>query len=404
MNIFGTLYQYECKKLFQKKIVWISIILCVLCIILSCSVDLLGNYYIDGKIVDTNYHMYQTDKTYSLALTGRKIDQKLLDETVNAYRKIPETPGKHYSGTEEYQKYARPYSAIFNFISGTTPMQPSEIIATWNPSEEDLYIKRKVWLDSLWQDFKLTEGEKEFWTQRESQIKTPYIYQEHGAFDKLLSIFQTVGLLILLLISICLSGIFSTEHTRRMDQLILCSALGKTKLYLVKIMAGISFSIGISLIFIVFSFILTFALYGTDGFYTAFQFIYRSNSDPITCGQAILIAYGNLLAATVITSVFVMVLSELLHSSIATLAVSSGILIASMIIVVPEQHRILAQLWDWLPCCFLAPWNVFGKYTFSMFGHYFTSWQTAPVIYLGVSILITAIGQPAYRRFQVSGN
>lgn len=107
--------------------------------------------------------------------------------------------------------------------------------------------------------------------------------------------------------------------------------------------------------------------------------------------------------AAIVTSIFVMVLSELLRNNIVALAVSTGLLIMEMIVVVPEQYRLLAQIWDWLPWCFLAPWNMFGKYTVSIFGHYFTSWQAVPIIYLVVSIVIAAVGKPIYQRFQVSG-
>ena len=131
--------------------------------------------------------------------------------------------------------------------------------------------------------------------------------------------------------------------------------------------------------------------------------IYAKNSDPITCGQAVLIAYGNMMFAAILTSVFVMVLSELLHSNIATLAVSTGLLIIAMIVNVPDNYRILAQIWDWLPWSFITPWNVFGQYTVPIFGHYLSPWQAVPMIYSVLSVMIAAIGKPIYQRFQVTG-
>lgn len=110
-----------------------------------------------------------------------------------------------------------------------------------------------------------------------------------------------------------------------------------------------------------------------------------------------------MLFAAVITSVFVMVLSELLHSNIATLAISTGLLMIAMIVNIPEQYRILAQIWNWLPWCFIAPWNVFGRYTISIPGHYLAPWQAVPVIYLALSAMIAAIGKPVYQRFQITG-
>lgn len=401
-NTFSLLYGYECKKLLRRKIVWISFSLCIVIIFISLVIPFLGDYYIDGKLVDTNYHMYQTDMSYAKALSGRAIDQSLLEETIAAYRKIPVTLDAHYTSTEEYQQYARPYSEIFSFIRKTTGMQTSEVMFSWQPNEDDLYAKRENYLVSLWEDLGLSKGEMDFWQKRESQINKPYIYQAHAGYSSLISSYQTVGLFVLMFLAICLSGIFSNEHTRKTDQIILSSPLGKTKLYWAKIAAGTSFAAVSTILFFLFTFVATLCLYGTEGFQAAFQFIYPISSDPITCVQAVLIAYGNMMIAAIVISMLVMVLSELLRSNIASLAISTALLMMAMIFSVPEQYRVLAQIWNWLPWCFLAPLNVFGKYTLSIFGHYLVPWQAAPILYLFSSVILAVAGKPVYQRFQVS--
>lgn len=403
MSNFGILYRYECKKLLGRKIVWITFALSIAAIIVSLCAPFMGSYYAGGELIDTHLNMYQTDKRYSEALSGRAINQELLEETIAAYRKIPYTREMKYTLTEEYQQYARPYSAVFSFIVGTTDMQTSDVILSWQPNEDELYAGRQMWLQSEWVDSGLSPGEMDFWQQREAQIAKPLVYQHHEAYGTLIARYQTVGMLVLLLIAICLAGVFSEEHTRKTDQIILCSPLGKVWVYWAKITAGISFAVISTILLSLFTFIMTMCLYGSDGFDAAFQLIYTRNSDPITCGQAILIALVNMMFAAIVTSIFVMVLSELLHSNIAALVVTTGLLIMAMIVVVPEQYRVLAQIWDWLPWCFLAPWNVFGKYTAAVLGHYFTPWQAVPIIYLAASIVIAAIGKPIYQRFQVSG-
>lgn len=404
MNNFGALYRYECKKLLSRKIVWISFVLCMAAIVISLAAPLLGDYYIDGEFIDTTYHVYQVDKGYAEALNGREIDQGLMEEMIAVYRSIPETPGRHYTSTEEYQQNARPYSEIFGFIRRMAGMQTSEVMYSWQPDEDDLYAKRQLYLKSSWEDAGLSNGEMDFWRGREAQIKTPYIYQEHSAYDDMFSNYQMVGLILLLVVAICLSGMFSDEHTRKTDQIILCSPLGKTMLYWSKMAAGISFAAVSAFVLFLFTFIMTtVCLRGAGGFSAAFQFIFATNSDPVTCGQAIMIAYGNMMFAAIVISVLVMALSELLHSSIATLAVSTGLLITAMIVNVPEQYRVLSQIWDWLPWCYLTPWNVFGNYTISIFGIYLTPWQAVPLLYIVAGVIIAAIGKPVYQRFQVSG-
>lgn len=404
MNNFGSLYRYECKKLLGRRIVWVSFGFCIAAVIISLVAPLFSDYYIDGKFIDTNYNMYQTDKGYAEALNGRAIDQGLIEEAVAAYRKIPDTQdGRHYTATEEYQRFARPYSEIFGFIRRTTGMQTSQVMWSWQPSEDDMYAKRQTWLTSRWEDAGLSRGEMDFWREREEQIKKPYIYQEHSGYDDMFSSYQTVGLLMLLLVAICLSGMFSDEHTRKTDQIILCSPFGKTRLYWAKITAGISFAAVSTLLLFVFTFIMTICIRGAGGFHAAFQLMYTVSSEPITCGQAILIAYGNMMLTAILISVLVMVLSELLHSSIATLAVSTGLLITAMIVNVSEQYRVLSQIWAWMPWCFLTPWNVFGVYTLPVFGHYLAPWQAVPLLYIAAGMIIAVIGKPIYQRFQVSG-
>ncbi len=403
MNQFGVLYRYEWKKLLGKRIVWISFGLVVLMLAIAVFSPLWGGYYIDGKYMGTNYEIHQEDKTYAKALSGREIDQNLIAETINASRKVPKDLDIHYFATDEYQTYARPYSEIFVFLRQMTGMMTSELMYSWEPDIDDLFVKRQNYLQFWWKKLRLSAGEITFWNNRENQIKTPYIYQEYGGYDAVFSCYQGVGFFMLMLIGICLSGVFTDEHTRKTDQIVLCSPLGKTKLYGAKMAVGISFSALSAFLLLAFYTLCAFCLYGAEGFNAAYQFRDALCSDPLSCGQALLIEFGVLLITTVLVSIFVMVLSELLHSGTATLAVSAGLLLLSIIVRVPQQYRVLAQIWNWLPWSFLSPMNVFGNYTLSMFGHYFTPWQAVPVLYLAAGAIIVLIGRPVYQRFQVSG-
>ena len=89
MNNFGILYRYELKKLSQKKILWISLGICLLVIAFSLLFPLARNYYIDGTLIDSNYNIYLTDQAYRKDLSGRAIDQTLLEETYESYSHVP---------------------------------------------------------------------------------------------------------------------------------------------------------------------------------------------------------------------------------------------------------------------------------------------------------------------------
>lgn len=91
-------------------------------------------------------------------------------------------------------------TAIFNFISGTMNMRPSEMISSWQPDENELYEGRQKVLNNLWKDAGLSSGEMEFWQERENQIEKPFIYQEHGGYEELFLSFQTVGVSVIIIL------------------------------------------------------------------------------------------------------------------------------------------------------------------------------------------------------------
>ena len=149
--------------------------------------------------------------------------------------------------------------------------------------------------------------------------------------------------------------------------------------------------------------ILSLTVYGSEGFNAAFQLFYISYSMPITMGQAYLIAYGCLIITAAFVSILVMLLSETLHSNIAAMSITSGLIILGMLIQIPSEYRFLSQLWDYLPTSFLAMWNVFDQRLISVLGNSFTTYQTIPIIYIVCSILASFFGIHIYKKYQISG-
>lgn len=401
MNNLLTLYRYELKKILSQKLFKITFCLCILCIPLTILSSLIGNYYVDGKVVDTHYHMFLVNKAYSLALTDRHIDTNLLQEMTEAYKQVPLTNGV-YTLSNEYQTYARPYSEICNLVRSWTGMD-IEDIQKWTPNEKMLYLMRQKNLESIWNQNLLQDTEKAFWREQETRLKMPFIYSYHEGYTILLESLLTFGIIILIFIAISLSSLFPNEHIRRTDQLILCSQKGKTTLYWAKILAGISISVLSSLLISTLAFILSLSIFGTTGFDAHIQLLLGDYSYPLTLGKATLIAYGLLIIASVLFGIFVMILSEFLHSSLFTLALSTGLILAGSILYIPDEYRLLGQLWNTLPTSFLTLWNIFETRTFIIANHCFVTWRIISLIYLLLSILLILVGKTIYRRYQVSG-
>lgn len=194
-NNLGRLYQFELKKLAKRKLFWITALVSLLCIGFTVTSGLLGTYYVEGEPVESHYQIFKTDQGYRQALTGREIDQKLIQETVDAYMQIP-MGVERYTLTQEYQTYARPYSDIFNLIRYWTGMELQDI-RNWEVDEDTLYMARSELLEKEWKKIPLTESEKEFWRNKETQMPIPFSYHYHEGYEIAMDSFLTIGVVML---------------------------------------------------------------------------------------------------------------------------------------------------------------------------------------------------------------
>lgn len=402
MKIFMTLYHFELKKIMKRKLVWVTLLICIGCIVVAKVGNLSGDYYVDGEVVDTHYHMFLVDSAYSRALSGRVVGQELLEEMTTAYGKIS-AEAERYTETEEYQEYVRPYSEVFQLVWRWTQSNP--FYDGWQADEQALYDARTGWQEETWTKLFLSDTEKEFWREKEAQIDKPFTYFYHDGYTAILKDFETVGILMLLLTAVCLSGVFPEEHVRRTDQMILSSAKGKYMVYWAKLLAGISVSFICAAVMGIAAVTAALVIYGTEGFQSAVQMYLNlaTYSYPLSIGQACIIAYSIFLLTAVLSSVLVMVASELLRGSIATLAFFTGVIIAGQMISIPNQYRLAAQIWQSMPMSFLSCRGLFSQRIVVFGGQCFTVWQVVPILYVLCGIAVAVGGLKIYRQYQVSG-
>lgn len=397
MKNFQTLYQFEMRKILSRKIVRITVIIMLILTGFTVYSQFIGSYLVNGTKIPM-YLVFQKTKAQEQELTGRIIDQQLLEETWTTYRIT--SPYAHYLGIAEHYLDAFPYNAIYNFVRAATDMN-SDVAMHWEPDEEELYRMRQDMLENHWNSFYLYEGEKAYWRQQELSVEKPFKYAYKQGWWTLLDALYTIGLMAQLTIAVCLSNVFTVEQVRKTDQLILCSRYGKGTLYLAKIFAGISFSAGISLLYMIAAFVLTIAVYGGDGFSAAIQLIYTDYSAPLSVGGVVLIGYGLMFVASILTGIFTMVLSQILRNGIGTLAVIGGIIILSMFVLIPYQYRMLAQIWDYLPCTYISIWNILDCRLVPFFRTYLTSIQFVPILYIVIAGILSVTGFKIYQKYQV---
>lgn len=382
MNWSGRLYLYEMKKITHRKIVWIvGMIMVLLCVFVSVS-DLISTSY-DGEI--GGYERMNIIRQYARSLSGRSIDDALLQEMQDSYKEEA-TDGK-----------VRKYLPIYLFVQDIT----GDDDLSQKMDSDELYLERQNSIAQNRADQMLTEKEIGFWKEKELQIKIPITYEYADGWRNLWVYVPTINYMLLLMITICLSSVFSMEHLRKTDAIILCSQYGRRQLYIAKMLAGITFGLVASIVLFGTTAISSIVIYGADGFHAALQSAFPMSSWTMSIGKSVLVLFFTLLIISVLNSVLIMFLSELLKNSVAVMAIPVGIMILTMMIDIPYQFRILSQIYDLLPTNLLMIWGLWDDRLISLVGNYMTNFQIAPIIYAVIVILLFVAGKRVYQKYQI---
>ncbi len=379
-----TLYKFELRKIVRRKIVWITggILLVGLLIWGIASAVLPQNReYSDSSLI--GYEVNQAEREASEQISGRTIDQALIDEMRPAYKDFI------YNG--DY-KAALPYLDVYNLIGnvlGTTA------------SAEILGCDSTVFYERL---YSILEANSSSDLTKEAVINDPIVYQ--GYFDgwrQITGMMKLIACMEIMFVTICLSTVFTVEHTRKTDQVILCTRHGKKKLYTAKILAGLTVGMGFTILLSALMFGIISFLYGLQGYHTILQFVLLRPFD-LSIGQAVLILVALSFVGTALVSLFTMTLSEVTKSSIATMGIITGILIITMFIMeMPANLKLLSEIWYMLPSNLVS---LSGAFRYSMFrvgGNPLIAYQYAPCIYLILALAFIVIGKVVYNRYQVNG-
>lgn len=398
-----TLLCYEIKKILMKKSTIVAFVLLFAVQIFLGIAGSLGSTYVEDVFVETHAERNKIDRENGIALSGRTIDEELLTEMSEAYAKI-DMEDRQYLLSEVYQKEVRKYAGVLerfkiwgignSFLSG-------------NITTEQLYKLRDENRDAMWESYELSETEQEYWMQKDEEVEIPFTYEYATAYEGLIGMsggYMTC-LILTFFISISMVNVFAEEHSRKTDQLILCSRYGRGKLYVAKILAGSIMVFTVNALFILVSVGGDFFSFGTEGFDARLQSVMLNwYSYDLSVGEVLLIMLGLLLLSSVMTAIFTMVLTEVLRNSIGVMAILIGGLFAARIVVIPASWEVVSRMWNYIPINLLKIDQGFTDLRLvSIFGMKLTTWQFAPILYTLIIALLILIGSRCYKNYQVSG-
>ncbi|MCD8356086.1 MAG: ABC transporter permease subunit [Clostridia bacterium] len=385
MSKFSDLYFWELKKIWRRRITKIALGVMVFLAVLSVIGDALFYNYSDGDNENINgYTQIQRRAEASRSISGRMIDDTMLDD-MRAAIDTSEQAAKQYEGIYEY---------LWGLYGDDEKVYHSDA--------DTMYRTRLEGVHRLWNLQYLTDGEKDYWEQKEAEI-SPFKWQYAEGFQSILVSENLLNILLLFLLAICLPGVFAEEHTRKTDQLILCSRFGKQKLYGAKLLAGVSFGVLSAVLLEIITCVLNLWLYGADGFDACMQMVVAECSWTMTVGQAALLALGMALVLSVLYSVLAMFLVKLLKNSIAVLGILIGGFMLCLFVWPPYSMQLIFRLYALLPVNVLVDRMLTNDCLYHIPGYYLTGWQMMLIVYAVAVVLMAWLGAKLYQRYQISG-
>jgi ABC-type transport system involved in multi-copper enzyme maturation permease subunit len=368
MNSICELVGFEYRKILWKRRTIITLLFAIFITAFSCVGPLMGNDYIKGEISESTYDGMKKDREYIRSMSGREIGSDIISETIEAYSKIPPTDGK-YTDTEEYQQYARPYSEIYYMIRKAYNIKDRKEIELLSEEKvNNFYSIRQNMVERSIEETRMSNAEKAASVNLSRQVKTPFIYSYTGGYTRFFSQMFVTAILICFICSICIAPLFAGEYTDKMDSLILSSKYGKNKVIYAKLFTGISFSILLSIVLTVVSYVTTMAFFGWEGGNSPIQFFLPLSIHPFTMGQVallyfVLILFGNILSVTL-----TMLLSAKLKSPFMVIVIMTVITILPMFMNLSEDILWIYHLFNLIPVKMFSIGNILDVFFINLFG------------------------------------
>lgn len=358
------LYKYELKKIFsQKFFVLAFILLFAFTTIVSIT-----------PIITGSINVVKQKETIS----GRTLDDSLFQEFYENRK------SDTYYDINEFIKYCL-NSEEFDDVSAS-----------------EIYEGRLIQLQREFNTDNLTEGERQYWLQKEEEIQKPFIYQRDDAYSEIYNVVYVLNFAILILMALAITGVFADEKATGADQILFSSKYGRNKLFIAKALASLTIGFIIPTVMYATLVGVNLAVYGTGGYSTAIQVHMPTSLYKLTIGDSIWIMYGQLLAASFTYVGFALLLSIVTNNHAASTAAMVVLMFLSMFNI-PSRYRILSQIWDLIPSGHIGSWSLMKFQLIKIFGNYYNSIEYSYVIWLLLTIVFIIIAKQVYKRYQVSG-
>lgn len=379
--MFMTLYKWELKKIWKRRITKITLAICVAITIFMGVANIISSYSINGESISA-YEYEKRCHMYSESISGRTIDDSLLHDMRTSIEQ---------DGTNAYNDL---YQQLY-WIFGDKQL-------AYDSDANNMYQQLSKSIDETCNIQYLSADEKAYWLQKKETF-FPYTWQYAKGYQSVIVSTATINIMLLFLLAVCLPAVFSDEHIRRTDQLVLSSRFGKKQLYRAKLSAGISFGIFSVVLFYAVLIVLSVFVYGTDGFHAGMHMLNPICLWAMNMGQAAILSIVLVIIFSVLYSILAMFLAEILKNGIASTAILVGITLCTLFFNIPYSMKLLSKLYSLQPFSINMRSMISDYRLFHIFGQYFSSWQLMPFLYILIAMILGWLGGKVYQRYQVTG-
>ena len=359
-----TLYKYELKKVVsQKYFLLASLIFCLFIVAVGLT-----------PVVTKSIPSKQENQIVS----NRYIDDELLDEArANEGKGI--------------------YSYITDFIKFCTNSTQID-----DYSAKDVYDARLKSIDKEMGASYLTKQETAYWNKKKEEIKTPFKFYADTGYSEVYELVSMIGFITVILCNIAISGIFADEKQTGVDQILLSTKHGRSKLYTAKILVSLTLGIIIPIVLFLISVFFELLVFGSQGYNNPLQVHIPVCLYDITIGESMYYCLFKLVFGGIVSSTFAALLSEITKRHQAAQAISIVIMLLSMVSI-PEKLRVLSYLWHFMPATNIGAWMFYEYRMINLFGIMLNDFIATPLVWIIASVIFIIIGKVVYKKDEVLG-
>lgn len=394
MKNFWTLFGYEMKKLCKQPLTWVTAVLLTALSVFVAQGGLQPDFGHDfysqttGELIE---FVAEADWSARMQEGGLALNGQVMDDTFFQTMKERVPDIENYDERKQWfyykdSTYCHVYS-MADFNNG----DPRDATA------ESFYAGRRALLEQRWENYGLSETEKNYWRAMDERVSKPFVYEYPWRGTEpngLSSTLYTMIVPLALAAAVCLCQIFSKDRSTRVDALVFASRNGRTLLYLAKILAGTAGTLIMSSLILGGHMIVYLFRYGTQGLGAPIQMLSIAYSFPITVGDAVAYMMMIMVLYTLACGALTMLVSALSRRAIVSLIVP----VVSMFVL--TQSKVTAP---YLPHNLVASDGFLNPSLFHVLGVYLNIFQFCLLLYLLIILILFILCWPNWRRQSISG-